>query len=200
MSKCKLRFSKDLTGCPFVHLKGLIVDARKADQFNQQWTHRGHFFKHWDDNADWYLENLNSRWLISVLDTLVDWGETDHEKASALMCVTFLTQERTFETLKRIHKWKTTTPKQQAIDEQFARKNRIWNGLSEVAARSSCDVYRNLTRRWRKTLSPRVKQIWDVMLSRYTGWQGTLCQTFTVTHERNILGDINRLWTTEVYK
>ncbi|MFV0408352.1 MAG: hypothetical protein ACK5LJ_01205 [Paracoccus sp. (in: a-proteobacteria)] len=42
------------------------------------------FFSFWDNHGDWLAENLNSRWLISALQTFADHGRNSNERAAGL--------------------------------------------------------------------------------------------------------------------
>lgn len=56
------------------------------------------FWKIWDLEREFLVKNLDSRWLISTCDTIIDWSENSEERAFACAGTLFMNTIKLYET------------------------------------------------------------------------------------------------------
>ena len=117
-----------------------------------------------EGNLDLVLEQLNSRWLISICDSYVDHGDPVAARNAALISA-FLTWERLAATHAR---WADPTRNTNAVTEPVPERNvPLWDGLVTVHLMRG-DTTCNLLARYTRLLAatPHLLRIWRELLER----------------------------------
>ena len=117
-----------------------------------------------EGNLNLVLNQLNSRWLVSICDSYADFGKPI-EARNALLISTFLNWERL--AASYIH-WSDPSRKTRRIDNPVDPKNQpLWDGLVTVQLTRG-DTINNLLIRYAKLLekTPHLLKIWRALLDR----------------------------------
>lgn len=115
-------------------------------------------------NIKLVLNQLNSRWLVSICDSYADFGKPI-EARNALLISTFLNWERL--AASYIH-WSEPSRTTRCIDNPVDPKNQpLWDGLVTVQLTRG-DTINNLLIRYAKLLenTPHLLRIWHTLLDR----------------------------------
>lgn len=149
--------------CPLLGLKTLIVTCRRSkgkipDPIKEK------FLSHWDEHEKWFLENLNTRWLISVCDTLCDISPRDTQ-AIPLLISLLVTYERFAQTLYR--QAYRGHPEHKNADPD---REKLWDGTIELSMGPRADAHTHLFERLDRALKSdrRAYAIFRVLFKRMT--------------------------------
>jgi hypothetical protein len=122
------------------------------------------FSDHLENDLSTILEHMNTRWLISICDTIADFGETDALRSQALSIVVFANMMKITETgmaLVNDPSWN------RAKEKELVKAKHFHNGMTTFGLESG-DMMKNMMQRIEKDLdsSDHLSQIWKVILKR----------------------------------
>ncbi|WP_227430613.1 hypothetical protein [Psychrobacter sp. I-STPA6b] len=128
----------------YYHAK-LIVLIRREAQTKQNFAR---FNELWHQQADFLLEHLNMRWLISACDTFIDHSDDETLKAILLNAVTMINTIKLYETEYFLLNLQDTTPADY-VPKQLHKAQHCFNLFDELPSFrvGVDDTLRNM--RWR---------------------------------------------------
>ena len=160
--------------CDFEKLKALLVRLRRKDRVEGSWAQ---FHQLVLKNTGSLVASLNSRWLLSIVETFGDYG-TGNERQAALLVSLMLNMEKTYRTLDKVY-CRTRTPvprvdglKISAMDPEVASGEKsleeLWDGIIIAAGNDNEDYLINIYRRIGREISsaPAISQICATLLER----------------------------------
>jgi hypothetical protein len=143
----------------------MMSDHKIQEEVHRRVKHlrRNHDVDAWEKFRTWIerdpeliCKNINTRWMVSILDTYADYG-TDIERACAMIAVSFTNSVKLSSTLWRHAKPKITKQPQD-----------LWNGMRTFSSGENGDMVRNLFRRNAAIMdcAPTIKYIFGMILQR----------------------------------
>lgn len=165
----------DTVSCLFKRMKICIVRLRRHIRVEETWER---FQQEISTNLSVILQEFNSRWFISIMDTYADYG-TPVERANAALLSMMVNWERYIA---------ATRP------EAFSG-NRLWEGLSIMCTAHGADGHRNLFRRINGAMSetPTLQLFFQKLLDRCLRQpEFTLSRLDTIS-DRDIDNEIRRV-------
>ena len=120
----------------------LIVLIRREVELD---VNLAHFFRLWLEEADYLVENLNTRWLVSAADTFADYSEEPLEQAYALATAGLINAVKLAETERWLRKIDEPLPAVEDLD-MGSKRVALWDGTSAFAVGTD-DTLRNF--HWR---------------------------------------------------
>lgn len=136
-----------------------IIYLRRAEKVDE---HKTAFFTLVNENIDELINNLDTRWLLSVCDTIADYG-TDAERGNAMQIVIVCNMLKIFDTYLMV----TVDPRFQQEKLDAYHPQRLWNGIWSFNIREG-DMPENMFRRVTETTksTPIIHQIWKALIVR----------------------------------
>ena len=126
------------------------------------------FFAMWDEHAEFLAGALNTRWLVSALDTYADHG-TPLQRALALVPVTLVAMLKLGETERLVLEDAGFSGDKFEALRRFRQQGFVylWDGMTAYAMHNG-DVLKNLVRRYREQTStePVLQQIGLALVAR----------------------------------
>lgn len=104
-----------------------------------------HFFRLWQEEADYLVKHLNTRWLVSAADTFADFSEDPVEQAYALATAGLVNAVKLTETERWLRAIDEPLPSVEGLD-MGTKRVALWDGTSAFAVGTD-DSLRNL--HWR---------------------------------------------------
>ena len=125
----------------------LIVRIRRGIDVSTNWST---FSSLWEHESEYLCGTLNSRWLISALDTYADHG-SPLQQARALIQIAFFNAVRLAETERTL----TGAPssRKNLVDLDRLERFELWDGVSAYNMRCG-DMVWNMLGRMRRSLAP----------------------------------------------
>jgi hypothetical protein len=143
----------------YFHAK-LIVLLRRGIDVSANWTT---FSSLWEEESEYLCRTLNSRWLISALDTYADYGNS-LQQARALIQVAFFNVIRLAETERAV----TGAHNLQNLAKRDGlERGELWDGITIYNLRHG-DMIWNMLERIRRTLAldPIFSAIFEALLEK----------------------------------
>jgi hypothetical protein len=125
----------------------LIVRLRRGIDVAASWET---FARMWDHERDFLCANLNSRWLISALDTFADHGDPT-QQARALIQIAFFNSIRIAQTERVLVAGEDDSGS--AVVAGQSQMHELWDGIETYNFRRG-DVVWNMLARIRRALDP----------------------------------------------
>ena len=140
----------------------LIVRIRRGIDVSTNWLA---FCLLWEQECDFLCKRLNSRWLISALDTYADCGQP-LQRPRALISIALFNTIRLSETERALFSGETHKP-QGAVNLYKQDMAQLWDGIETYNLRRG-DMVWNMLRRIRRCLAPDpiLKAIFETLLAR----------------------------------
>jgi len=130
--------------CPMLRVKQCIIALRRCRRLDK--AAMGAFRHTIEDNLDFIVERVNSRWIVSILDTYGDYGDTA-ERRNAMLGVLLISFDRFVDSVRRCHAGEA--------DELRVRDRKFYDGLTTPSLGHSADTHRNMLCRigkcWKST-------------------------------------------------
>ena len=123
------------------HAQVIVLIRREVDLD----ANLDHFFRLWLEEADYLVENLNTRWLVSAADTFADFSEDPVEQAYALAIAGLVNAVKLAETERWLRAIDEPLPSADDLDMGTQRVP-LWDGTSAFAVGTD-DTLRNF--HWR---------------------------------------------------
>lgn len=163
--------------CVYARLKLSIIRLRRGKYQEETWQR---FQADVHENLDEICETLNSRWLVSILDTYVDYAEP-YEAAMALAVVAMITADR----------FHAAADGLQNKRGAFAP---LWDGLTVMGTGPRADAHRNLFRRFHKHLkqTSEVGQIATTLWNRAENSDRWSVSRLDAVSKRDVRGDVRK--------
>ncbi len=141
------------------------------------------FFDLWREHAAFLIDHLDSRWLISALDTFIDHG-TERESLSAMAITSFMNAMMLAETEHRLCGSPTYRPEEVSRNKEVYPF--VWDGR-RVFHLPDDDTFANTVRRLRRVLEPEktIAAIFETLLDRMFK-DDTLLTRLAKHHERGL--------------
>ncbi len=157
----------------FKKLKVCIIRLRRGVRVKETWPI---FDKMVKDHLEFFIDQLNSRWLVSILDTYIDHG-TPTEQRSAATIVAIMNMERFSATSKPKH---------------FGKN--MWDGLETVSKRRDADGHINFMERLGRLLAQDefLVPIMSYLLNTAASNPQSVISSWNRVSSRNTHGDMNR--------
>jgi hypothetical protein len=89
------------TELEFYHAMLVVLLRRKIETE----INRERFFAIWRIEQDFLVNNLDSRWLVSAADTIIDHGQSEVDRAFALAATVFMNTLKLYETERHASDW-----------------------------------------------------------------------------------------------
>lgn len=139
----------------------LIVKIRRGVDASTNWTT---FSSLWEQDSQYLCETLNSRWLISALDTYADHGQS-LQQARALIQIAFFNSIRLAETERALFGDSGRLEAFAKLQQQGMYQ--LWDGVETYNLRRG-DVVWNMFGRIRRCLAPDpvLSVIFETLLAR----------------------------------
>jgi hypothetical protein len=175
-----------LQTCMFRRVKVYIVRLRR--ERSADWP----FFKREvEGNIDLLCRALNTRWLISIMDTYADYGDSI-ERRDAMLVSLMVTWEKLAQTyLNAIEVSVSNEQVEKMKDTRFV----IWDGIDTMMLGRGADVHRNLFGRLSRILekSPVIRQVFKAVVSRLLEHEATLLSRLDDLHARELRREIRQI-------
>lgn len=126
----------------YTHAKIIVLIRREFEEEK----HFAIFEQLWDEEKDFLLEKLNTRWLISAVDTFVDYSKDTTLQALCLGTVCLLNTIKIEETERYITHAHTLQDDLKRIEQLKEKRVALFDGTSAFAIGTD-DTLRNM--RWR---------------------------------------------------
>lgn len=172
MAKTRRPFQEEDLGCPLLAMKTMIISLRRK---------RGNLYPrfrtHVEANWDYITDNVNTRWLTSVCDTIADYGEEEAPLAmlASLMCV-----------------WEKLAWSARIEDKH---RHSLWDGMLTLSTSNRADAHRNLFRRLFKLTgrSSLEKKLFREVVSRLVRVEDSTLGLLHKKGNRNVPLDVIRI-------
>lgn len=161
--------------CKFERLKNRIIRLRRSEFDGEDWQY---FRQEVVDDIELFGRELNSRWLISIVDTFADWG-SEQEQANAVLISTLVNYEKAVRTNEIVYRrTKTRAPIVDGVDYQASEKNsllELWDGIEIAAGSANEDFFVNVLRRLARQLSktPELRSVFKFLLLKMLGHESS---------------------------
>ena len=149
--------------CLFSRLKHHIIRLRRGR--GEDWPF---FRQEVEQHRESILENLSSRWLISIIDTWVDYG-SPIERRNAMCLSLICTWEKLALSERCLTETLTgTAASETKVKEMVAKQFILWDGMQTISLGPFADVITNLFTRLGSLLAetPLILQIAEVLVAR----------------------------------
>lgn len=160
-----------------------IVKCRRGYEMEESWPA---FKNNVEKNIERIVENWNSRWMLSIVDTYADYG-TQLEQATSTLISAF------FNNMRMMDSYLMLLDKKEFNDELWhnIKQEPLWDGFLTFNLRYG-DTMINLYKRMQRTIdrTPLLKSIFEELLQRAVEHTNTF--SFLVNkHERGLIYDID---------
>lgn len=180
--------------CPLTRLKIRIICIRR--KIGNHWPF---FKKEWDQNFEYFLKFLTTRWLVSICDTIADYGDPV-EQRTALMISLFCKQEKLSQTLRLL-----TGQGNNIADTDIARHILkgpfpIWDGETSMAISEAANILTVFSERLWRLLedTPQLKLIMFEIIMRMQKDRNNTILLLDQYHPRNLFVDLFQYFTPEM--
>ena len=100
----------------------------------------------WENETDFLLKNLNTRWLISAADSFIDHDDNHLSRAFAFSAVCLVNSCKLFETERFANNTQSNVLESDKLKQLTQERVALFDGTSAFAV-GTCDTLRNM--RWR---------------------------------------------------
>jgi len=159
IAQTRLEFVKQPELCAY-HAELVIRLRRKIDTTRNAFL----FFDLWRAEQAFLLQHLDSRWLVSALDTFADYGAA-RERLAATAIVAFVNMVKLAETEHRLCGSPDYSP--DCVRQNIEQYPEMWDGRRVFHLRDD-DTFGNTVTRMRRVLEPEplLRDIFEVLLQR----------------------------------
>lgn len=175
--------------CLFLRIKKYIVKLRRrTGNVEIAWTN---FKKDIDDNIECICQHLPIRWLTSIVDTYITYGD-EIEKRNAMLISLMVNWEKMWNTVNYHNNTDNSTP----YDGMYIPKLNEFTNPNEDAFIEHVDrsspTRRNLLIRLYRCLGedPALNQMFNKILDDFMKWNGFVINRFDAVHDLDIKSEI----------
>jgi len=168
----------------FTHAKIIVLIRRDYEAKN----HFAVFERLWEEEKDFLLKNLNTRWLISAADTFADYSDDDTIKSLSVACSCLLNTVKMQESerfISNLYGFSDDKEKIARLDNE--ERISLFDGTS-VFKIGTDDTLRNM--RWRIDNVAKINIAGEILLEIFLRMQvhDTVFKRFKDKHKRNKTG------------
>lgn len=167
----------------YTHAKLIVLIRRDFDLKK----HFRIFEQLWDEQKDFLLMNLNTRWLISATDTFADCSADDAMRSLSVACSCLLNTIKIQETERFITNAGDHTDREDHISKLQRERVALFDGISAFAVGTD-DTLRNM--RWRIDKMAKINVSGEILLEIFSRMQehDTVYKRFKNRHTRDKTG------------
>jgi len=158
-----------------------IVRLRREIEVNKSWQR---FNELLDAHIDLYVTHLNTRWLVSICDTVTDHGDSSR-RSKALLISTVVNMIKLAETERQL----STNPVHDPAKVRRPKYTRFWNGMTPYGIKKG-DMARQLLTRISTSIEDDVvlTKIWLAVLGKLKTSDTILLRLHKLHKGRGIFG------------
>lgn len=163
----------------YTHAKIIVLIRREFEEKK----HFQLFEQLWDEEKEFLLEHLSTRWLISAVDTFADFSKDQSVQALSLACVCLLNTVKIQETERYITHADKLTDDNERVEQLQKERFPLFDGTSAFAVGTD-DTLRNM--RWRIDKLANVNVAGEILLEVFQRLQqyDTVYRRFKERHTR----------------
>lgn len=167
----------------YTHAKIIVLIRREFEQEK----HYKIFEALWNEQKEFLLKNLNTRWLISATDTFTDYSENDITKALAFTSSCLINTIKLHETEKFLTKTLDVSDNYEQKEILQTKRVALFDGTSAFAVGTD-DTLRNM--RWRLNKISKINVAGEILLEIFNRLQvnETVYKRFKDRHTRERTG------------
>ncbi len=171
--------------CLFARLKHRIIRLRRHT--HDDWRH---FQEEFEGKLDYFLDNLDTRWLVAVCDTYADYGLPSERRNAMLISLLCNWEKQALTQRLASGNYEVSTGELTAM-QAMAEPQPLWDGMTSMVLRGG-DVLPNLFRRLDSLLTetPALRRVMVAVLRRMQGHEHSTVTWLDGWHKRDLWADI----------